>query len=245
MRLLRGDCLERMKDIPDESVDMVLCDPPYGITQAKWDSVIPLPEMWAELKRIAKPAAAIVLFCQMPFTAELVCSNEKDFRYMWVWNMHYRRNFLNAKKQPLRQTENIAVFYKKQCKYYPRMRKGAMRVKGTSSKQRGGYGHYTATRCRNDQYYPTDILDFIGVPANELLHQNQKPVPLLKYLVETYTDPGDIVLDFAMGSGSTGVACIEAGRDFIGIELDDEYFGIAKRRIENAKENGNDKERST
>ena len=236
MRLLHGDCLERMKDIPGESVDMVLCDPPYGITQAKWDSVIPLPEMWAELKRIAKPTAAIVLFCQMPFTAELVCSNKKDFRYMWVWNKHYSRNFLNAKKQPLRQTENIAVFYKKQCKYHPKMRKGPMRRKGVGGRQSESYGTFRAMNIKNDQYYPTDILDFAGVPANALYHQNQKPVPLIKYLVKTYTDPGDIVLDFAMGSGSTGVACAETGRNFIGIELDDGYFGVAKRRIENTEE---------
>lgn len=231
IQLLKGDCLALMKDIPDKSVDMVLCDLPYGNTQNKWDKIIPFSPLWKEYSRIVKDDCAIVLFSQMPFTATLVSNNTKHFKYMWIWYKHYCRGFLNAKKQPLRTTENICVFYKKQCTYNPKMRKGRLRQKGNSSKQRGCYGKYKPIKTVNDEYYPTDILDFAGVPNNELLHSTQKPVELLEYLIKTYTNEGETVLDNCMGSGSTGIACVNTGRNFIGIELEEKYFKIAKERI--------------
>lgn len=231
----QGDCLELMKEIPDGSVDMILCDLPYGTTQNKWDVVIPYEPLWEQYRRITKETAAVVLFSAMPFTANLICSNPKDFKYMWVWNKHYCRGFLNAKKQPLRTTENICVFYRKQCTYHPQMRTGLFRSKGNSAKQRGCYGAYKPMKTANDQYYPTDILDFAGVPVNELIHPTQKPVALLEYLIKTYTNEGETVLDNCMGSGSTCVAAINTGRHYIGFEKDPHYFEVAKRRIEEAR----------
>lgn len=226
-----GDCLDLMQRIPDKSVDMVLCDLPYGMTRCKWDVPLPLDKLWEQYRRVCKDNAAVVLFGAMPFTARLVCSNERDFRYMWVWDKHYKRGFLNAKKQPLRQTENICVFYRAQCKYNPEMRTGKLRTKGNSNKDRGVYGKYAALRAVNAQYYPTDILDFPGVPVSELYRSTQKPVALLEYLIRTYTDTGDVVLDNCMGTGSTGVAAVNMGRRFVGIELEPECFEIACRRI--------------
>ena len=216
--LYNGDCLKLMKEIPDGLVDMILCDPPFGVTQCCWDSIIPFESMWKEYNRIIKNNGAIILFAQMPFTAELIHSNIKNFKYMWVWYKHYCRGFLNAKKQPLRTTENICVFYKKQCTYNPEMRKGQLQQKGNSTKQRGCYGKYEPTKTVNDEYYPTDILNFTGVPNNELQHPTQKPVALLEYLIKTYTNQNEIVLDNCMGSGSTGVAAMNTDRRFIGIE---------------------------
>lgn len=235
MILMQGDCLELMRDIPDGSVDMVLTDPPFGITKNAWDKAIPFEPMWEQYRRICKENAAIVLFSAQLFTSTLIVSNLADFKYTLTWYKHYARNFLNAKKQPLRTTEQIAVFCRKQCTYNPKMRKGEMRNKGSSSKQRGCYGNYKALNVKNDQYYPTDILDFAGVATPDLEHPTQKPVPLLEYLIKTYTNPGETVLDNCMGSGSTGVAAVNTGRDFIGIELDPGYFETACRRIEEAQ----------
>lgn len=237
MQLYHGDCLEIMKNIPDKSVDMVLCDLPFGVTQNSWDIVIPFDKLWNEYHRICKENAAIVLHCQQPFTSHLIISNEKHFKYCWVWYKHYARGFLNAKKQPLKNCEDIAVFYKKQCTYNPQMRKGKLCSKGNSSKQRGCYGNYKPVKTVNDVYYPRTILDFAGCTNSELQHPTQKPVPLLEYLIKTYTNEGETVLDNCMGSGSTGVACVNTGRDFIGIELNEEYFNIAENRINEAFEN--------
>lgn len=236
-KLMFGDCLDRMGEIRDKSIDMIFCDLPYGTTQCKWDSVISFGPLWEYYNRIIKDNGVIVLFCQMPFTSELVCSNIKDFRYAWIWYKHYCRGFLNAKRQPLRTTEQIAVFYKKQCTYNPQMRKGKLRQKGNSSKQRGCYGKYEPIKTVNDIYYPTDILDFAGVPNHELCHPTQKPVELCEYMIKTYTNPGDTVLDNCMGSGSIGVAAVRTGRKFIGIENDRKYFEIAKQRIKEEVEN--------
>lgn len=226
-----GDCLDLMQRIPDKSVDMVLCDLPYGMTRCKWDVPLPLDKLWEQYRRVCKDNAAVVLFGAMPFTARLVCSNERDFRYMWVWDKHYKRGFLNAKKQPLRQTENICVFYRAQCKYNPEMRTGKLCAKGNSNKQRGAYGSYGRVSVKSNQYYPTDILSFPGVPVSELYRPTQKPVALLEYLIRTYTDAGETVLDNCMGTGSTGVAAVNMGRRFVGIELEPECFEIACRRI--------------
>lgn len=226
------DCLEGMNLVDDKSVDMILTDLPYGTTQCKWDIIIPFEPLWEQYNRIIKDNGAVVLFSQMPFTASLVSSNLKDFKYMWIWNKHYCRGFLNAKKQPLRTTENICVFYKNQCTYNPEMRKGKLRQKGNSSKQRGCYGKYEPIKTVNDEYYPTDILDFVGVPNSELKHPTQKPVDLLEYLIKTYTNEGEIVLDSCGGSCSTGVACHNTGRKFIGFEKDEEIYKVGKERLD-------------
>ena len=235
IKLMHGDCLELMKDIPDNSVDMVLCDLPYGMTQQPWDKIIQFEPLWEQYHRVCKPTAAIVLHCMQPFTSMLIGSNIREFRYCWVWDKHYCRGFLNAKRQPLRCHEDIAVFYRKQCKYNPQMTKGALRAKGNSSKQRGCYGDYTPVRTVNDVYYPKTIISIPGVANPDLSHPTEKPVALEEYLIRTYTSYGDTVLDNCMGSGSTGVAAIQTGRNFIGIEMDDHYFSVAKERINNVR----------
>ena len=226
-----GDCLEIMKDIPDKSIDMILCDLPYGTTKNKWDSVIDLNELWTGYERIIKDNGAIILFSQMPFTAELTHSNLKLFKYEWIWEKDNGTGFLNAKKMPLKIHENILVFYKKLPTYNPQMRTGFKPYKckqGRHSTNYGAYeqGHITES---NGERYPIDIIEF---KKDSGLHPTQKPVALLEYLIKTYTNEGDVVLDNCMGSGSTGVACVNTNRDFIGIEKDEKYFNIAKERIE-------------
>ena len=230
MRLLCGDCLELMKDIPAGSVDMVLCDLPYGTTRNKWDTVIPFEPLWEQYHRICKENAAIVLNCQEPFTSELIQSNKRDFKYKWIWLKKQCSGFLNAKKQPLRNCEDIAVFYKKQCVYNPQMRKGKPQLKSTGGRT-SNYGKFTYMPHVSEDYYPTTLLE-VPLPRFKNGHPTQKPVALLEYLIKTYTNEGETVLDNCMGSGSTGVACVHTGRDFIGIELDEHYFSIAKERIE-------------
>lgn len=227
-----GDCLEIMKDIPDKSIDMILCDLPYGTTKNKWDSIIDLTELWNGYERIIKDNGAIVLFSQMPFTAELVHSNLKLFKYEWIWQKDNGTGFLNAKKMPLKIHENILVFYKKLPTYNPQMRTGFKPYKckqGRHSTNYGAYeqGHITES---NGERYPIDIIEF---KKDNGLHPTQKPVALLEYLIKTYTNEKETVLDNCMGSGSTGVACKKLNRNFIGIELDEKYFEIAKERIEN------------
>lgn len=229
----QGDCLELMKDIPDRSIDMVLCDLPYGTTRNKWDSVIPLNKLWEQYERIIKDNGAIVLFSQMPFSAELVHSNLKLFKYEWIWQKDNGTGFLNAKKMPLKIHENILVFYKKLPLYNPQMRTGFKPYKckqGRHSTNYGAYeqGHITES---NGERYPIDIIEF---KKDSGLHPTQKPVALLEYLIKTYTNEGETVLDNCMGSGSTGVACINTNRNFIGYELDEKYFEIAKKRINEA-----------
>lgn len=237
MELLNGDCLELLQNIPDKSIDMILTDPPYGTTACKWDSVIPFAPMWGQLNRIIKDNGAIVLFGSEPFSSALRMSNIKNYKYDWVWDKKSATGFLNAKKQPLRRIENIIVFYKKQCCYYPIMRKGVKRFKGHKEYHSLDkiYGDFKATNKINDEYYPTSILEFSNANKTCNLHPTQKPVALLEYLIKTYTLENETVLDFTMGSGSTGVACVNTNRDFIGIELDDKYFSIAKDRIEAAQ----------
>ena len=226
----QGDCLELMKEIPDRSIDMVLCDLPYGTTRNKWDSVIPLDKLWKQYERIIKDNGAIVLFSQMPFSAELVHSNLKLFKYEWIWQKDNGTGFLNAKKMPLKIHENILVFYKKLPLYNPQMRTGFKPYKckqGRHSTNYGAYeqGHITES---NGERYPIDIIEF---KKDSGLHPTQKPVALLEYLIKTYTNEGEIVLDNCMGSGSTGVACVNTNRNFIGYELNEKYFEIAGKRI--------------
>ena len=231
--LYKGDCLEEMKKIPDGSVDLVLTDPPYGTTRNKWDNIIPLEEMWESYKRVIAPHGAIVLHAQEPFTSMLIMSNLEMFKYKWIWNKKQVSGFLNAKKQPLRNCEDICVFYSKQCVYNPQMRKGKMQMKNTGGASTN-YNDFVAMPKMSDEYYPTMLLDF---PLQRFKggHPTQKPVALLEYLIRTYTNEGDTVLDFTMGSGSTGVACVNTNRNFIGIELDERYFKIAQERISNAQ----------
>ena len=239
--LRQGDCLELMKDIPDKSIDMILCDLPYGTTQNKWDSVIPLDELWREYKRIIKDNGVIVLTSQGIFTAKLILSNEKWFKYKWVWEKSKATNFLNAKKQPLRKHEDICVFYNKQPKYNPQMTEGEPYDKGIRKNQlTGSYGEFNPVHVKSEgKRYPTDVVYFKTAESEgKVYHSTQKPVELLEYLIKTYTIEGELVLDNCMGSGSTGVACLNTNRNFIGMELDENYFNIAKERIENHKKGG-------
>lgn len=232
-QLYNGDCLEVMKDIPDGSVDMVLCDLPYGTTQNKWDVIIPFDKLWEQYNRVTKANGAFVLNCQQPFTSKLIFSNEKNFKYCWIWNKKQCSGFLNAKKQPLRNCEEIAVFYRKQCTYNPIMRKGKKQLKSTGGNS-NNYNDFTYKPHISEDYYPTTLLT---IPLQRFKggHPTQKPVALCEYFVKTYTIEGETVLDNCMGSGSTGVACVNTGRNFIGIELDEQYFRVAQERIEKAQ----------
>lgn len=230
-----GDCLELMKDIPDKSIDMILCDLPYGTTRNKWDSIIPLDKLWKQYERIIKDNGAIILFSQMPFTTELVQSNFKLFRYEWIWKKTMSTGFLNAKKMPLKQHENIVVFYKNLPLYNPQMREGFQPYSTARGSKNTNYGKFDNTYISSSDgdRYPVDVIEFKH--DKEKLHPTQKPVTLLEYLIKTYTHEGETVLDNCMGSGSTGVACVNTNRNFIGIELDEKYFNIAKERIEKAQ----------
>lgn len=236
--LWQGDCLELMKNIPDGSVDMILCDLPYGTTtKNKWDSVIPFSNLWNNYERIIKDNGCIALFSQMPFSAMLVMSNTKMFRYEWIWKKTLSQGFLNANKMPMRSHENILIFYKKLPVYNPQKTKGAPYNKGIRKANcTTNYGDFGETNAINEtgERFPVDVIEFSNANHKDQKHPTQKPVNLLEYLIKTYTNPGEVVLDNCMGSGSTGVACVNTGRRFIGIELDDGYFNIAKKRIEEA-----------
>ena len=232
MNLMLGDCLERMKEIPDGSVDMVLTDPPYGTTDCKWDTVIDLVRMWEQLKRITKPNGAIVMTASQPFTSALVMSNPKMFKYCWVWDKRAAGNHGLAKHQPMKVHEDVVVFSQNTHLYLPIMTKGKSRKKGGY-----GLGNSIATGMKEisprlcDDYYPKSILEITNAGRSGKVHPTQKPVALMEYLILTYTNEGETVLDFTMGSGTTGVACKNLGRKFIGIELDQGYFDIAVKRI--------------
>lgn len=232
--LRQGDCLEVMKDIPDKSIDMILCDLPYGTTACKWDVIIPFDKLWEQYNRIIKDNGAIVLFGSEPFSSKLRMSNIKNFKYDWVWNKKLAGNGILAKKQPLKIHEIVSVF--NTTRYNPQMTKGKMRKKMTGGIKESEItgGNSVAKEYVNDLYYPISIQEFsIAGMRKGRLHPTQKPVALLEYLIKTYTNEGDMVLDNCMGSGSTGVACVNTNRNFIGIELDENYFNIAKERINN------------
>lgn len=233
--LYRGDCLDVMKDIPDGSVDLILTDPPYGTTACKWDSIIPLEPMWEQLKRIIKPNGAIVMTAAQPFTSVLVCSNLKWFKYDWTWRKPKGTGHLNAKKQPMRDKEDVVVFCSSQSVYNPQMVTGEPFGKKTGIAQQSGVtGKHGCFRNENKgTRYPKQVLEF-GVVERGTVHPTQKPVALMEYLIKTYTNEGETVLDFTMGSGTTGVASANTGRKFIGIELDRDYYHIARKRIAEA-----------
>jgi len=220
-----GDCLERMKEIPDSTVDMVLADPPYGTTACKWDSVIPFEPMWAELKRIIKPNGAIVMTASQPFTTSLIYSNMKEFKHSWVWHKRTSANVGAARFQPLKTHEDIVVF---NGKYIPQMVEGKKRMKGGKAASGSANGSLPPIYYESNSYYPVSVLD---IKTERGFHPTQKPVELMEYLIKTYTNEGETVLDFTMGSGTTGVAAKNTGRKFIGIEKDDHYFKIAQERI--------------
>lgn len=221
-----------MKSIPDGSIDMILCDLPYGMTNCKWDSILPFDALWEQYKRVAKPSAAIILTSVQPFTTALISSNPKHFKYACVWIKTNCTGFANAKKQPLRSYEDVLVFYRKQPTYHPqgivKLASPRIRTKETGSFMRSTFRDGYAQRYTN---YPKNVLTFAS--ERNTIHPTQKPVALFEYLIRTYTNPGELVLDNCMGGGTTAIACMNSGRDFIGFETDPDYFSIATKRIEN------------
>lgn len=232
--LMQGDCLELMRQIPDGSVNMVLCDLPYGTTACKWDSVIPFEPLWAHYKRVTTDNAAIVLFAQTPFDKVLGCSNMPWLRYELVWEKTHASGHMNAKKMPMKAHENILVFYNKLPTYNPQKTSGHARKTAIKRKDvTPVYGDQRFDKLSYDSTdrYPRSVLQFPSDKQKSSLHPTQKPVALMEYLIRTYTNEGDMVLDNCMGSGTTGVACVNTNRNFIGIEQDPEYFKIAEQRI--------------
>ena len=241
--LKKGDCLEVMKNIPDNSIDMILCDLPYGVTQNKKDIKIPFKQLWEQYERIIKENGSICLFAQGQFYVDLVNSKRELFRYDLIWDNVLSSGFLNANRQPLRKHEQIVIFYKKLPTYNPQFSKGKpLHGKGILYKSKenknNNYGKFNPledTRKGSTDKYPTSIITVSKSHPSKYMHPTEKPVDLLEYLIKTYTNEGETVLDNCMGSGSTGVACINTNRNFIGIELDEKYFNIAKERIKNYK----------
>ena len=243
--IINGDCHELMKDIPDKSIDMILCDLPYGVTQNKKDIIIPFDKLWNEYERIIKDKAAILLFGQGTFYIDLVNSNRKLFRYDLIWDKQLTSGFLNAKRMPLRQHEQIAVFYKKLPTYNPQFKQGKpLHSKGISYKNKEhknqNYGEFQITddsRKGCTEKYPSSILSFPKPHPSISLHPTQKPIELCEYLIKTYSNEGDVILDNCMGSGTTGIACMNTNRYFIGIEINPEYYRIAEQRIKESIDN--------
>jgi len=231
IELIQGDCLEKMKDIPDKSIDMILCDLPYGTTACKWDTIIPFEPLWEQYKRIIKDNGAIVLTASQPFTSALVMSNIKMFKYCWIWVKEKAGNFQQAKKRPCKFSEDVVVFCKNVTTYNPQNLILLNKKRTNNETKSGSMGHlkkYIGDYNQEFTNYPSEFLLYNNEKG---LHESQKPVALMEYLIKTYTNEGDLVLDNCMGSGTTGVACKNLNRNFIGIELDSEYFKIAEKRI--------------
>ena len=231
IELIQGDCLEKMKDIPDKSIDMILCDLPYGTTACKWDTIIPFEPLWEQYKRIIKDNGAIVLTASQPFTSALVMSNIKMFKYCWYWDKVRGSNFATVNIRPFNSCEEIAVFYNKQPIYNPQKEVGkpyTQKQGYVGEAKQTGLNKKEVITVNNGDRFPLSILRF---SKESRLHPTQKPVALFEYLIRTYTNEGDLVLDNCAGSGTTGVACKNLNRNFIGIELDPEYFKIAEKRI--------------
>ena len=231
-KIYNEDCLEGMKRIDDKSIDMILCDLPYGMTYNKWDTVIPLDKLWEQYERIIKDNGAIVLTAQTPFDKVLGTSNLKMLRYEWIWEKENATGFLNANKMPLRKHENILVFYKRLPLYNPQMGKGKPYIDTNKNKNSPNYAKIKATPTvvNTGERYPVSIIKFNR--DKEKLHPTQKPVALFEYLIKTYTDEGETVLDNCIGSGTTAVACLNTNRNFIGFEREEKYYNIATERIE-------------
>lgn len=244
VNLLQGDCLELMKNIPDESIDMILADLPYGVTNHKWDSIISFELLWKEYNRIIEPKGAIVLFSSGKFTNTLINSQSNLYRYKWIWEKNRSGNFVNSHNRPMTRYEEICVFSKgitvnskkngsKKMNYYPQGLISVNRINSSGRSQFNPYQNERHAWFQKYTNYPNDILKFDCVQKPE--HPTQKPVALLEYLIKTYTREGETVLDNTMGAGSTGVACVNINRNFIGMELDENYFKIAEKRINDAK----------
>lgn len=231
--LHHGDCLEVMAGLPDNSVDMILCDLPYGTTACKWDTVIPFEPLWTQYRRIAKRNAAIVLTASQPFTSALVMSAPDLCRHTWVWNKRLAANGPLARFQPLKVTEDVVVFGQS-IKYRPQGLVPCEKINYRSNTEIGSSGKHKYVQKATG--YPKNLIEFSSAARNAKLHPTQKPVALMEYMIRTYTQEGDTVLDNCMGSGTTGVACVNTGRKFIGIERDDKYFAIASERIAAAHE---------
>ena len=242
-QVIHGDCLQVMRDIKSESIDMILCDLPYGTTQCKWDTIIPFDKLWQQYKRVIKERGIIVLTATQPFTSALIMSNPDMFKYTWVWNKVKPTGHLNAKKQPLRLYEDVVVFYKKHGTYNPIMtpyKKTRVNKPRTTIYEGDGtqvYGTYMDNGGTFKEYYPNQEIKISNANQRGKLHPTQKPVELFEYLIKTYTNPGDLVLDNCIGSGTTAVACINTKRNFIGIELDEEYYKICLDRISKTPRN--------
>lgn len=238
-KLMFGDCLERMKEIPDGSVDLILTDLPYQTTQNSWDSMINLEEMWVQLNRICKPNTAKLMFAQTPFDKILGCSNLKELKYEWIWEKTTATGHLNAKKMPMKAHENILVFYKSLPTYNPQKTTGHKPANSYTKHQDDG-SNYGETKVgisgggQTDRY-PRSVQVFKTDKQKVSLHPTQKPVALLEYLIKTYTNENEVVLDFTFGSGSTGVACLNTNRKFLGIEMDTKYYEIACDRLNNSQ----------
>jgi site-specific DNA-methyltransferase (adenine-specific) len=235
-QVICGDCLEVMKDIPSESIDMILCDLPYGTTACKWDTIIPFEPLWEQYKRIIKDNGAIVLTASQPFTSALVMSNIKMFKYEWIWNKCNPTNFASANKQPLKYHENVLVFSNKQSVYNPQKYQGKINHKQGNSKKNFAETRGNIKRTDDDLSgikFPKSIIEFSKHSSQCGLHPTQKPVALFEYLIKTYTNEGDLVLDNCAGSGTTGVACINLNRNYILIDIEPTYCDIAKQRIKN------------
>lgn len=243
------DCLEGMKYIDDKSIDMILCDLPYGTTKCKWDTIIPFDLLWEQYERIIKDSGAIVLTASQPFTSALIMSNPKLYRHSWIWNKKFAGNFANAKIQPMKIHEDILVFGKSKVNYYPVMidRKKAIKGGGMTASGTTNYGinnQFKALKKNYDKKYPVSILDFPRILGKGNVHPTQKSLSLFEYLIRTYTNENEIVLDNCIGSGTTAIACINTNRNYIGFEWcpdepHDKYFNIANKRIEEHKQNIN------
>jgi len=227
-----GDCLERMKEIESSSVDFICCDLPYGITAPKWDEHIDILELWGQYNRIIAKNGTVALFASQPFTTKVIESNEKEFKYCWYWLKNQGTNFFHAKRMPIRKVEEICIF--KKGKYLPQKSSGHMPTNSAKGCSNGKAYHGTNTRDYEGgatTRFPTNVLEFKCVDNYSRLHSSEKPVNLVEYLIRTYTEEGDVVMDNCMGSGTTGVACKNLNRNFIGIEKDEKYFKIAQERI--------------
>lgn len=241
-QIYNEDCLTGMAKIPDGTVDAIICDPPFGhATDCDWDIRLPLDEMWAEFNRVTKQNAAIVLFSQLPFAVDLINANRKMFRYEWIWEKSVACGFLNANKMPLRAHENILVFYRRLPTYNPQFRSGKAYIRTQEEEHGGGvYRGRKASKTVNDgnHYYPRDVVKFKSIQTlsktEPRYHPTQKPVALMKFLVETYTNEFDLILDATMGSGSTGVAAVSCGRKFVGFEKEQNFFEVSQKRIQAA-----------
>tara|TARA_Y100000004_G_scaffold192188_1_gene252307 strand:+ start:936 stop:1691 length:756 start_codon:yes stop_codon:yes gene_type:complete len=237
IQLFNDDCLKVMNELPEQSIDAVICDPPYGTTACRWDAVIPLDEMWEALYRVTKIDSPLVFTCQQPFTSQLVLSNVQNYSHNWVWDKGYSTNFANCNKMPMKGFEDVVVFWRKRGTYNPqgirpvkdptKVKKRGMDNMGETVGVNGMVGKEYTSEYEN---YPNGI---IRTSREKTYHPTGKAVALMEYLVLTYTNPGETVLDFTMGSGTTGLACKQVGRSFVGIELSEEYFDIAKDRIDN------------